>query len=296
MTVFNTSYCSIDEAWGDLQAKPKKDPSKRKKALQDPICELYERKAAMPSYNETDIVRFANEYYDKMDKSRYQRNMRTQNSSQQDVEREPSPRQFSIEKDQSQYDVSATKRNKALFEKQFDVRVPALYDGSECPTISQEYEGHSSSSPSSSQRNQTFAENISSLFKGFVQQEEDGYGYDSDEDMIPRGILQPKYVRPEAPPQRAPDNNEEDRLPGSRKKSIVPEQIYDRYNIFDERSHPSTASEKPYGYDEMRKFQKLKTKYNNIEFLDLALYVISGIILIFLMEQFVRIGMGLQQS
>ena len=40
MTVFPTSYCTIDEAWGDLRAKKN---SKRNKQM-DPICELYENK------------------------------------------------------------------------------------------------------------------------------------------------------------------------------------------------------------------------------------------------------------
>ena len=50
MTVFPTSYCTIDEAWGDLRAKKS---SKRVKQ-QDPVCELYNN-------DDVELVKFANE-------------------------------------------------------------------------------------------------------------------------------------------------------------------------------------------------------------------------------------------
>jgi hypothetical protein len=47
-------------------------------------------------------------------------------------------------------------------------------------------------------------------------------------------------------------------------------------------------------YDDYNEYHTMKKKFNNIQILDLILYVVSGIILIFLMEQFVRIGINMQ--
>ena len=138
MTVFNTGYCTIDEAWGDLTSKQK---NKKKKTPQDPICDLYESKVNSSNYSDTDLVRFANEYYDGYDKSKYQRNMKTQSMAYENLEREPSPKNLTIKKNQNIYDITRSpnaetqqprKNNSStLFEKQFEMKLPPLYDG-EC--------------------------------------------------------------------------------------------------------------------------------------------------------------------
>ena len=157
MTVFNTGYCTIDEAWGDLTSKTKKDPARRRKPPTDPICELYEAKANS-SYNETDLVRFANDYYDKMDKSKYQRNMRTQSMAFEEEEREPTPKHVVIKKDQARYDATDSKTpNRALFEKQFEIKLPPIYDGGECPAITQEGQKRVGPKQTQTTRNQTHA-------------------------------------------------------------------------------------------------------------------------------------------
>lgn len=74
MTVINTSYSSIEEAWADnylapsLQKKPKK---KRAPAQSDPICDLYDM--GNNHYEESDIVSYANNFYDKHEKAKYQK-------------------------------------------------------------------------------------------------------------------------------------------------------------------------------------------------------------------------------
>lgn len=74
MTVYNTSYSSIDEAWGDSYLAPPLQKSKSKKKKQppasDPICELYDM--GSNAYTENDIVSYANKFYEKHDKSKYQ--------------------------------------------------------------------------------------------------------------------------------------------------------------------------------------------------------------------------------
>lgn len=76
MTVINTSYSSIEEAWADsylspsLQKKPKK---KRQPPQADPICDLYNSRDL--AYDDTDIVSYANKFYEK---SQYQHPMMEQ--------------------------------------------------------------------------------------------------------------------------------------------------------------------------------------------------------------------------
>jgi hypothetical protein len=91
MTVTSTTYSSIEEAWADnylspsLQKKPKKKRS-------DPICELYENGYAYPHYSQedSDIVSYANKYFDKYNKSKYQKSkMHTREKQPKHVEISP---------------------------------------------------------------------------------------------------------------------------------------------------------------------------------------------------------------
>jgi hypothetical protein len=64
MTVFNTNYTSIDEAFGFLnpelqQEGVKKQPKKKNK---DPLCELYNQRWQQTPYTDTDLVMYANQY------------------------------------------------------------------------------------------------------------------------------------------------------------------------------------------------------------------------------------------
>ena len=209
----NTAYCTIDEAWGDLVGKDVK--KRRKKPPSDPICELYDAKVNS-SYNDTDLVRYANEFHDK---SKYQRSMRLPESAYEEEERQPKPKPTILKENVKTYD--SAQPDSALFEKQFDIKLPPLYDGEDCP-ITQENE-------------QMWVE---------------------DEYEVPR----PKY-KPRT------ESFHQDRF-------IFPEE---------ERSHRYD-----YDHDNVRK------RYGNLQIFDIILYVISGIILIFLMDQFVKIGMNLQ--
>ena len=255
MTVINTNYCTIDEAWGDLGNGKKKDAPKRKKALQDPICELYEAKANT-SYNETDLVRFANNYYDKYDKSKYQRNMKVQPTSYESVEREPSAKSVIIRKDQSKYE--AKRDNSSLFEKQFEMKLPALYDGDDCPVIP---DNNRTTQELSSDRmiptHQEYYNRPVTSEESRIPMEERLHieNYESD-DEIEQEIIPPKY-------RYRPPTQEEQR----------------RHYFLDDETVP---------------YHRMKKQFQNIQYLDLILYVVSGIILIFLMEQFVRIGINLQ--
>lgn len=271
MTVINTNYCTIDEAWGDLTgSKSKKDPPRRKKPPHDPICELYEAKANT-SFNETDLVRFANEYYDKFDKAKYQRNMRTQSMAFENVEREPTPKSLVIKNNQSNYEATSPKKspNKTLFEKQFEIKLPPLYDGGECPVINNDTTNRVNEEWNSYQPMGTIQE-FHTTHDKYVSSEtklDDEYSDDDvDEEMMDIPYQKRKPTRGERPRCR-----QESRAYAET----------ERRGYFDD-------------YEESLPLHAMKKQYNNIHMLDLILYVVSGIILIFLMEQFVRIGINLQ--
>lgn len=73
MTVFSTSYSSIDEVWENSYLSPKiQKKDKKKNVRSDPICELYETGS---SYNENDLISYANKYYEQHEKAKYQKPM-----------------------------------------------------------------------------------------------------------------------------------------------------------------------------------------------------------------------------
>ena len=351
MTVFNTGFCTIDEAWGDLTSKQK---NKKKKTPQDPICDLYESKVNSSNYSDTDLVRFANEYYDGYDKSKYQRNMKTQSMAYENLEREQSPKNLTIKKNQNNYDITRSpdaetqqpRRNNSstLFEKQFEMKLPPLYDG-ECsgnimpseepripsfrgahpePVIQEEFlrqsrtpkanlyddywddedsermfMGISSNAPTYSEVNAE--QNIvkpSSMYKPPIQERPVNSNsatfmetFTSGKDLSP-----PTYSErpPNQPPPRRYSTGEECTNPRNR-------------NSYAEDERPNPRNRNSYAEDERQYFmddyddsyggyQTYKKKTASLQILDLILYVISGIILIFLLEQFVKIGINMQSS
>lgn len=327
MTVMNTSYSTLEEAWGgDIAGRPtrKNDQNKKKKPPADPICDLYESKISSSSYNETDLVKFANEYYDKFDKSKYQRNMKTQPLAYEDVEREPSPKNLVISKGESRYDLSDKKKpsqDYPLFQKQFEMKLPPLYDGGECPAITQEeysqrdvanskpvsgyvyaeWDDKPKCRPTSSEN--THPEHIygENIYPEYT------YGEDTNqENCTPEHIYQERYDR------RSSSVNSEKSGERSYSNKVYPDErtsqqddSRDYYKQYMGRRFREEYDEYPTDMEERRNrffddyedpghYQSLsKKKYSNLQILDLILYIISGIILIFLLEQFVRIGINI---
>lgn len=109
MTVTSTNYSSLDEVWGESfnpSQKPKKD---KKKKVHDPICELYEM-GNNNGYNDNDIVSYANNYFEKYDKTPYQRSMNNDRTQHDEVlprqDREKPVREVAISSTRDVYDVS----------------------------------------------------------------------------------------------------------------------------------------------------------------------------------------------
>lgn len=218
MTVFNTGYSSLEEAWGEPYLSPSLQQQKKKKKKQqpildspsDPICDLY----AMGNnhYQDSDIISFANQFYDKHDKVVYQKPLM--------LDREKHPKTMEI-RDGSVYaygaPLSSVVSDTADRERDEVVEVPKLQDQEE-------------------QNEATFTE--------------DNYMYDENEG-------------PPAPVDRT--NN----------KTIETMKA----------SHDYYLSEHDPDY---------YRKDTAFQWMDVMLYLLSGIILIFMMEQFVKVGMHLQ--
>lgn len=260
MTVINTAYCSIDEAWGDLVTKDNKESKRRrKKPPTDPICDLYESKISQP-YNDVDLVRYVNDAYEKHDKSRYQRSMRPVQLSYEEEERQPQPTPTIVQENIRKYNSArpdlSNSSNAALFEKQFEIKLPPLYDGGDCP-ISQE---------------NIFESNVENTT--YQEDDKTHHQWNNEEDDF--DVYQ-QYQIPKTKQVRRRPRKESFQNTNRQEQFIFP----DDYNSFDND-------------DDTYKYNNIKNKYSNIEVLDIILYVISGIILIFLMDQFVKIGISLQ--
>jgi len=268
MTVFNTGYATIDEAWGDISGKKKK-----KKVTQDPVCDLYEMKGNSSSYSETDLVNY------NYDKSRYQRTYKD------------TPESKTIATDDSYGYGSSGGANSgtmvptSLFEKQFEVRHPQSFE-MECPTdymVKQTknklydetddnytpeprqrgpYQGAHQGPPREvSQASQSATQSATQFKEQFYNDDEMNYLRD---DQPVRSDLNPKarYSKQES---RYIEEKEDD--------SSDEDEYYERKNNKTERKNKNKTS---------------------LVYLDIILYILSGIILIFLLEQFVRIGINMQ--
>lgn len=330
MTVFNTGYSNIEEAWGDLTGKSKKDIN-RKKKNQDPICELYDAKAKSNSnYSENDLVNFANEYYEKFDKNKYQRNMQTQSLSYEDIEREPSPKSLVIKQEQSKYETIPSispypsspsspyppshpspsypspsypspslspSPNTSLFEKQFEINLPPLYSG-ECDNDNDNDNGNGNGkyqeSSNTFQENQNvYSENERRpIYSEGERKHSERRIVNSERNLEDERRIDERRLEDE---RRVDERRAEDE-----RRSVYSErQIYtDKSKSFNNEKKKIYSERDRYfddSNDSHNNYQSYRKKNSNFQILDLILYIISGIILIFLLEQFVKIGINMQR-
>lgn len=222
MTVFNTSYSSIDEAFGYLNPDLQK---KSKKKNKDPLCELYNQKWQPDNLSnslndDVDLITYANEY-------------RNPNLT---TNRDTSPKYIDI----SDKPVNTNRVSQ--------VQVPE----------------YSWVQPEKSLA--TTSEN-----------------FEMNYDFQPSKMIDQEHYLPQ-----------ERYTSGER---YIPEE---RYSSQENRAYQEVC-EPPGRYcDEDTIIRLLSQKYdkkpNNdkINYIDLILYIISGIILIFILEQFIQIGMNMK--
>lgn len=225
MTVFNTSYSTIDEAWGDpyscppLQQQEQQIKKKKKRTVintsqqtKDPICELY----AMGDthYNDADIVSYANQFYQKQD------NKFKQQRSKMPPSRE-SMRHVDIRENQLEDDHAYAEQH------------PSKYDD--------DYSEH--------ERDQIDAREM-----------DPNNDIDTLETYIPRSHTVEKY-----------------------------------YDASINNAHPCNGKRRLYeSHDYVVSADDPDARDASFQWMDIILYVFSGLILIFMMEQFVKIGLLMQ--
>ncbi len=114
MTVRSANYSSLDEVWGESFNSSGKTKKEKRKKIVDPICDLYQM-GNNAGYTENDLVSYTNNYFEKYDKTPYQRTMNDNILVNDDVmpkqyrerpERERPVRQVSIVDDRQTYVVS----------------------------------------------------------------------------------------------------------------------------------------------------------------------------------------------
>jgi hypothetical protein len=227
MTVFNTSYSTIHEAWGDNYLSPSLQKKQKKKKIHpqsDPICDLYEN--GNNSYNDTDIVSYANKFYEKYEKGKYQKPRM--------LEREQQPRIVDFgDSPVAPHNKDVVAQMKQMIDEE-EEDITTYYDTyskSEKQASPQQLKVHATSNP----ENDNYHEN---------------YQDDEEEDGSKR------YT------EKFANKTSRDKI------------LYDTHEYYLGEEDPD--------------FYKKNMHFN---YFDVILYIISGIILIFMMEQFVKVGM-----
>lgn len=116
MTVRSANYSSLDEVWGDAYSSSSKPKKEKRKKIVDPICDLYQM-GNNAGYTDNDLVSYANNYFEKYDKTPYNRTMNNHvndhisHQEETDVlpkqyHRERPVRQVTISDDRETYDVT----------------------------------------------------------------------------------------------------------------------------------------------------------------------------------------------
>jgi hypothetical protein len=259
MTVFNVGYSDIQEAFGDMSGRKKK----KKTPAQDPVCDLYEMKGNSSAYGETDLINYT---YDKS------RNQRTVNA-------EPVTKKATVN---SIDEVFETKDlPKSLFEKQFEIKHPNDFEVED----PKEYMVRTCTpSKTNDDKDDVYDDEVvrHKQLRGVAQESEyQEYIHPGVYDETP--VHSPRVSHERRREKFYYDSEVEDEEPvrpqrkqKPRQRRVYQEEDTDMESEYEYRSRPQ------------RRYQQKHV------YLDIILYVISGIILIFLLEQFVRIGINMQ--
>lgn len=252
--VYSNNYCSIEDAWGNLTGKVEK---KKKKRMKDPICELYDM-SSNGAYDDLDLVQAANMGYDRYNKSKYQKD-----------------RQAGREREKFVHIDATDARN----------HVPLYEQGTKNDDIDLDKQFYSSMAEAQCSRSNIKLPDLESHFDPITSNQEEEEDEEDDDYKEFQKILKKKHHDDDGETEADDDSNEHPRnllapAPGPAPMRMRNRHLRDRDFDINENfldSLPvrnSSSSHSPY--------------------LDLMLYIVSGIILIFVMEQFVKIGVMLQ--
>ena len=254
--VYNSNYCSIEDAWGNITVDKKK---KKKSSNKDPICELYNM-SANASYDDLDLVHASNSMeFEKYNKSRYQKD-----------------RQASREKKKYvQIDASDDKDFVPLYEQKVSDDIDLEHQFMSSLTNAQ--------CSKSKIRMPDFESHFNPVVKSGTGMESDTEdAYSDNEEYEPSDYKEFKHIlNKKQSPSPSPSPHNIDEFDTSHE------------NVGKKKDLPDKAVNEDFYEDDY--FASKRSRKGNMAYLDLILYVVSGIILIFVMEQFVKIGLLLQQ-
>lgn len=252
--VYNNNYCSIEDAWGSLVMPPSSKPDKKKKKKVRDPICELYDMSTSGNYNELDMIRATNV----MGYDRYNKS-----KYQKD-------RQGGREKE----------KYVSIDASSFDDHVP-LYEQKPSDDISLEKQFESAAYGAQCSKSKIRMPDLESHFNPLTRSDEDEVVENEVEESEAdynefKNLLKKKMTTTES--DHAPGDmpaDEETERPSR-------ENDYERNNI---RKIEEQFINDSYGR---------RSRPSNMAFLDIILYIVSGMILIFLMEQFVKIGLLLQ--
>jgi hypothetical protein len=254
MVGFNYGYAPLNEVWGNDISGKKK--KKGKSPVQDPVCDLYEMKGNSSAYSETELVNYV---YDKS------RNQRTVNEKPQQV------RSVVVDQEHEVYDSKPLP--KSLFESQFDVKHPGNFD-MEDPKEYMVRACHTRDDEGEYLQEDAKKRQVESR-----QWEPPTYDSDVEDERPRRRATKEVFYEDSQKRHFYDDDDDDNESPPPRPQR--PKQ--ERKRFVEDIDSDTEWSAPPQ--------RKRKPRY---VYLDILLYVLSGIILIFLLEQFVKIGINMQ--
>lgn len=264
----NNNYCSIEDAWGSLVEPVQNKDKRKKKKVRDPICDLYEMSTS-GNYNELDMVKASNDF-EKYNKSKYQRDRQAGREKNKYVTIDAS--MFEDKDFVPLYKQNAS--DDMDLEKQFNTAI------------------HSAQCSKTKGKNAVKLPDLESHFNPITQSPDDGDGDDeSDADFTEFKNILDKKMQRNAPVIPDDQDQEDYQESDGGYDEDIPVQTKRVQSRGLKAQKQQAAVEEQFVDDDFMPKQRSR---NNMSYLDLMLYIVSGVILIFVMEQFVKIGVLLQ--
>lgn len=257
---YNSNYCSIEDAWGSLTDLHTRTEKKRRKKTKEPICNFYNSNT---NYDDLEMIRNVNDS-DRYTKSRYQKH--------QQSKREKNKKYVMIDATDPDF-VPLYERNQPA-DTTLDKQFYNAMEGAQCSRTSlrlPDFESHfnplTDNTINEDEEEQDDYKQFKHLLekKGIQEDNNENEYSDDDEynsDVKPRSLLSPSF-----------------------NETLSPSYAPSSFNI----NKMDRSNDDPLMEDFVNE------KSENSKYLDIILYMISGVILIFVMEQFVKIGLLLQQ-
>lgn len=269
--IFNDNYCSIEDAWGSLTEPITKLDKKKKKKNKSAICDLYNMNS---NYNEVDMLQTVNDS-ERIVKGRFAKN-----------------RQGNRERHKKFITIDAT-----------EPEYMPLYEQKKSDDVSLDKQFYNAMEGSQCSRSYMRLPDLESHFNPIVYDDNDDVTNDNDgvqhilesnkmtsdnvEDTEDHDYNEFKHLLEKK--QRQNDDSDDDEY----EQKPYTDGMYESQNTYDKLSFGDRRIKDRETFTDTYIQSSANSDSSKI-YLDIILYILSGIILIFVMEQFVKIGILLQ--